>query len=115
VPPRPAPSLALAPLETEWAEVWNAVLALAERLAEPEPGYRFAGRSVRIEEKIELVLSALRGAPRVEFGALVAPWGTRMHAVVSLLACLELSKRHSLVLRQASPFQPLWVYRGAEA
>jgi segregation and condensation protein A len=114
VPPRPPPPLSEAPLETTWDDVWRSALALAERLAEPEPGYRFAGRVVRMEEKIDLVLRALRASPRVEFGALVAPFGTRMHAVMSLLACLELSKRSSLVLRQASPFTSLWVYRAAE-
>jgi chromatin segregation and condensation protein Rec8/ScpA/Scc1 (kleisin family) len=49
----------------------------------------------------------------VEFAKLVAPWGTRMHAVISLLACLELSKRSMLALRQSTPFSPLWVMRRA--
>src|SRR5690606_32575658 len=39
--PRAVPSLAEAPLEVTWDEVWAAVLALVERLAEPEPGYTF--------------------------------------------------------------------------
>jgi chromatin segregation and condensation protein Rec8/ScpA/Scc1 (kleisin family) len=34
-----------------------------------------------------------------------------MHAVISLLACLELSKRSALALRQSAPFSPLWVMR----
>jgi chromatin segregation and condensation protein Rec8/ScpA/Scc1 (kleisin family) len=49
---------------------------------------------------------------RVEFTELVSPWGTRMHAVMSLLACLELTKRSELKLRQSAPFAQLWVYRG---
>jgi len=108
---RPLTPLASVPLETEWGEVWEAALRTASRAEEPEPGYRFQGRPVRIEEKIELVLEALRESRRVEFAALVAPWGTRMHAVVSLLACLELAKRTRVRVRQASPFAPLWVYR----
>lgn len=109
---RPVPPLADAPLETTWDDVWAALLRLAERLeADAEPGYRFATRPVRIEEKIDLVLATLDRLARVEFAALVAPYGTRMHAVVSLLACLELAKRHALALRQASPFSPLWLYR----
>jgi segregation and condensation protein A len=108
---RPAPSLSTLPLETGWDELWEAALRLAERLAEPEPGYRFIGRPVRVEEKIELVLEALRASRRVEFSALVRPWGTRMHAVVSLLACLELAKRNRVRIRQAAPFAPAWVYR----
>ncbi len=108
---RPAPPLSTLPLETTWSEVWEAARRLAERLAEPEPGYRFLGRPVRMEEKMELVLSTLRDARRVEFSTLVRPWGTRMHAVVSLLACLELAKRNRVLIRQAAPFAPTWVYR----
>ena len=111
VPPRPAPPLADAPLETEWGELWAAVLHLGERLEVPEPGYRIRGRVVSMEEKAAYILEVMQRAARVEFTALVAPWGTRMHAVMSLLACLELTKRSTLRLRQSSPFAPLWVYR----
>lgn len=115
VPPRPAPVVAAAPLETTWDEVWQALLGLAERLAAPPPGYVFRSRPVRMEEKIEHIIRVLTEKTRVEFSALVAPWGTRMHAVMSLLACLELAKRHTLKLRQSSPFAPLWLYRREEA
>jgi segregation and condensation protein A len=111
---RPAPAAHEVPLESTWPEVWSAVLALAERLREPEPGYTVRGRPVRMEEKLTYVLSVLADAPRVEFASLVAPWGTRMHAVISLLACLELTKRGTLRLRQSAPFQPLWVFRRGE-
>ncbi|HEU0079636.1 MAG TPA: segregation/condensation protein A [Longimicrobiaceae bacterium] len=108
---RPARQIAAQPLETGWSEVWDAALRVGARAAEPETVYRFQGRPVRIEEKMELVLEALRESRRVEFAALVSPWGTRMHAVVSLLACLELAKRSRVLVRQAAPFAPLWVYR----
>jgi segregation and condensation protein A len=110
---RPAPRLADLPLATEWDEVWAAVQRMAERLAEPEPGYRFHGRPVRMEEKLQLLRESLDRAARLEFAALVAPWGTRMHAVVTLLACLELAKRNTLALRQAGPFSALWILRAA--
>lgn len=114
VEPRPRPSLADVPLETRWEEVMEAVNTLTSRLAEPEPTYRVTGRVVRIEEKIDQVVGLLGDKSRLEFSSLVAPWGTRMHAVVSLLACLELAKRSFLRLRQAGPFAPLWVYRREE-
>ena len=110
VPLRRPPPLSDAPLDTGWDEVWEAVLAMSSRLAEPEPGYRYAGRTVPLEEKIDYVRGRLRGAARLEFSALVAPWGTRMHAVISLLACLELARRSALRLRQSKPFATLWVY-----
>lgn len=115
VEPRPRPSLADAPLDTTWDELWEAALLLAERLAAPEPTYRVTGTVVRVEEKMDEVLEMLSERERLEFAALVAPWGTRMHAVMSLLACLELAKRSLLRLRQASPFAPLWVYRRKDA
>ncbi|MDR0787544.1 MAG: segregation/condensation protein A [Gemmatimonadota bacterium] len=108
---RPRPAALDLPLETGWAEVESATKALAARLARPEPGYRFQSRPVRMEEKIEHILLVLMERARVEFSALVSPWGTRMHAVMSLLACLELAKRSTLSLRQESPFATLWVYR----
>jgi segregation and condensation protein A len=116
VQPRSAPSLSESPLETGWDELWEAVFRMVERLETvEEPGYRFATRPVRIEEKIDFVLATLQRLSRVDFDSLVAPWGTRMHAVVSLLACLELAKRHVLTLRQTEPFAALWVYRARVA
>jgi segregation and condensation protein A len=110
---RPAPRLSDQPLQTEWSEVWTAAVALAERLAQPQPGYRFRGRPIRLEEKMELIREALAEAPRVEYAALVRPWGTRMHAVATVLAGLELAKRHAVRIRQAAPFASLWIYRAA--
>ncbi|HUE95738.1 MAG TPA: segregation/condensation protein A [Longimicrobiaceae bacterium] len=111
VPPRPRPSVADVPLETRWEEVLEAAVQLAERLAAPEPGYRVTAPVVRLDEKIDEVVGMLSRRNRFEFTTIVAPWGTRMHAVMSLLACLELAMRSVLRLRQASPFAPLWVYR----
>lgn len=115
VPARPRAPLSEAPLETGWSEVWEALIALAGRLAEPEPAYVVESRPVRIDEKIERILLLLGERPRVEFTTVVSPWDTRMHAVMSLLASLELAKRNALRLRQASPFAPLWLYRREDA
>jgi segregation and condensation protein A len=111
---RPRPSLADVPLETEWEEVWEAAIALANRVVEPEPTYQVSGRVVKIEDKIDHIVRLLNERSRIDFEALVAPWGTRLHAVMSLLACLELAKQSTLRLRQASPFAPLWLYRREE-
>jgi len=108
---RPVPPASDTPLETSWDEVWTALSGMVKRLEDPEPGYRISGQVVRVDEKIDLVLGALKQKARIEFTTLVAPWGTRIHAVISLLACLELAKENALTLRQASAFAPLWVYR----
>ena len=114
VPMRRPPPSSEAPLETGWDEVWAALVAMVARQAEPEPGYRFAGRAVRMDEKMDYILERLGAETRLEFSALVSPWGTRLHAVMSLLACLELARRAALRLRQSGPFSTLWVYARAD-
>jgi segregation and condensation protein A len=109
---RPPPLPTELPLETTWDEVWGAAQRMAERLQADEAVHTVRGREVRIEDKMEEIQEALRERRRVEFAELVRPWGTRMHAVASLLACLELAKRSMVRIRQASPFASVWVYRG---
>jgi segregation and condensation protein A len=109
---RPPPRGEDLPLETTWDEVWSAAQRLAERLEADETVHTVRGREVRIEDKMQEIQDALREKRRVELAELVRPWGTRTHAVASLLACLELAKRSLVRLRQASPFASVWVYRG---
>jgi segregation and condensation protein A len=108
---RPAPRLADLPLETSWDEVWSAAVRMAERLGAEEPVHTVRGREVKMEDKMDEIAAALHHARRVEFAQLVAPWGTRIHAVASLLACLEMAKRSMVRVRQAAPFASLWIYR----
>ena len=111
---RPAPRLADLPLETAWAEVWDAAVRMAERLDEVQAVHTVHGRPVKLEEKMNEVVDALVERPRIEFTVLVERWGTRLHAVATLLACLELGKRSVVRLRQAEPFAALWIYRARE-
>ena len=111
---RPRPKLADLPLETTWEEVWEAAGRMQERLGEQQTVHTVHGRPVKIEEKMNEVVDALAERRRVEFTALVEKWGTRIHAVATLLACLELGKRNVVRLRQTVPFDPLWIYRARE-
>ena len=111
---RPAPRLADLPLETTWDEVQTALSALIERLNAPETIHHVRGREVKMDDKIHEIMAALERARRVEFAHLVAPWGTRIHAVTTLLASLELAKRSMVRVRQASPFSSLWIYRAKQ-
>jgi segregation and condensation protein A len=111
---RRQPQPADLPLETTWAEVVEAAERMGERLSAPEVLHTVRGREVKIEDKIQEILSALEKVRRVEFTALVRPFGTRIHAVASLLASLELAKRSMVRVRQASPFAALWIYRSRE-
>src|SRR5690606_20014228 len=97
-------------LEVTWDEVWAAALALGTR-QRPPAEHRVTQRAVPLQEKIKLILDTLSRMARVEFRRLVAPFGDRLHAVVTLLAGLELAKQHVLAMRQREVFAPLWFYR----
>jgi segregation and condensation protein A len=111
---RPAPRLMELPLETTWDEVHGALAALAERLSAPEAVHHVRGREIKVEDKIHEIMHALEHTRRVEFAQIVAPWGTRLHAVATLLASLELAKRSLVRVRQSVPFASLWIYRARE-
>ncbi|MGH7477046.1 MAG: segregation and condensation protein A [Longimicrobiales bacterium] len=115
VPPKPTrtESSEPPPLEVSWEDVFGAALGVVDQRRELLD-HRIIPRVVTMEEKTGLILNALRERAQVEFKRLVAPFGDRMHTVVTLLAGLELSKRHTVALRQSEPFAPLWLYRRQE-
>lgn len=109
-PPRAQPQV-VTELRTTWDEVFAAALVVGERVRRPEE-HRVAPRAVPVEEKMGLIARVLARVSRIEFERLVAPFGDRLHAVVTLLAGLEMAKRRQVALRQRAPFSALWVYRG---
>jgi len=109
-PPRPKRHLSDTPLETTWDEVFAKAL-LVEM---PEPGqrqHRITPRTVAMEDKIVLILDALRESTRVEFSKLLTGFRDKTHGVMTFLAGLELTRRRILFLRQTRPFAELWMYR----
>lgn len=114
VPPRTRPQVVYGPLETTWDEVFAAALNVGERYRPPSD-HRVAARAVPLEEKLALIMHTLGRVGRVDFGRLVAPFKDKLHAVVTFMAGLELSKRHQVELRQRAPFETLWLYRPKEA
>ena len=116
VEPRPGPAPEDTPLETTWEEVFAAALEvrLPDRHDTP---HRITTRPIAMEDKIVLILGVLREEARVQFSRLlrgVEELQARMHAVMTLLASLELSRRRDVFLRQVSPFSELWLYRREE-
>lgn len=109
-PPRPRRPMAETPLETTWDEVFEAAL----RVEMPEPRHlqhRVTPRTISMEDKVVLILDALRDHTGVEFTRLLAGFQEKMHGVMTLLAGLELTRRRMLFLRQTAPFAELWIYR----
>ncbi len=110
VPPRPEAVSEVVPLQVSWEELWAAALLIGER-ARPPADHHVAARAVPLEEKLQLIRQTLARVPRVTFRKLVAPFGDRLHAVVTFMAGLELSRRRWASLRQQAPFTELWFYR----
>ncbi len=111
VEPRRRPALAEAPLNVTWEELYAAALGV-ESPVERDAEHRVAARPVAMRQKVGLIVEAVKRARRIEFASLVAPWKERMHAVMTLLAGLELGRRRVVSLRQREAFSPLWFYRG---
>ncbi|MGH7448270.1 MAG: segregation and condensation protein A [Longimicrobiales bacterium] len=109
VPPRGAQQV-VTELELAWEEVYGAALRLNERPRGPED-HVVTLRTVPIEDKIGLIVQTLARMARVEFSRLIAPFGDRLHSVVTLMAGLELAKRRQVAMRQSEPFAEIWLYR----
>ena len=113
VPARPRPEIADTPLKSTWEDVWEVAL----RVELPDPAYRgpdVPTRSVTMEDKEFLIVDVLAEKARVEFSRLLCGFEDKAHAVMTLLAGLELSRRRELFLRQVTPFSELWLYRRRE-
>ncbi len=108
VEPRPPAKASELPLELDLEQFLEVALSLP---APPEKRpHRAPVRPVTVDEKIELWFKALKRKARVQFDKFVGRWKTRIHAVMSFLACLELAKRGSVQLRQDRHFGTLWIY-----
>ncbi|NIR45564.1 MAG: segregation/condensation protein A [Gemmatimonadetes bacterium] len=110
IEPRRPPDVSELPLELSLDDF----LAVAVSLPAPpvRTPHRAPVRPVTVDEKVDLWLRALKEKARVPFEWFMRRWRTRIHAVMSFLAALELAKRGSIRLRQERHFGTLWVYRG---
>ncbi|HSG80891.1 MAG TPA: segregation/condensation protein A [Gemmatimonadota bacterium] len=110
IEPRPPPDLGESPLQLTLEEFLQVALSLP---APPErKPHRAPVRPVTVDEKIDLWFKVLTEKARVPFEWFMQRWRTRIHAVMSFLAALEMAKRGKVRLRQEKHFGTLWVYRG---
>jgi segregation and condensation protein A len=105
----------------------DAALALGDRLAlgglfHREPGTASArlvpppapvpqqiGRAVTLEERAQVIRTALRRAPRIVLQDLLRNVTDRVVVAVTFLALLELAKGRQVVIEQAEPWGPIHV------
>ena len=87
-------------------------LEAAARIPQPRPEAQVVPPSdvVSLKEKASLIRRLMRGAQRVAFETVLAPFRTRPHAVASFLACLELAKQRVLRIEQTGPFGSIWLF-----
>jgi len=107
---RPAPALAPVELELTLADFLSAAARIPEPAAPLE--IRPPSQTVTVDEKVSLLRRLLGKAKRVSFDRLFRPWGTRAHAVASLLAALELARQQVLRIEQVRPFASIWLLAG---
>jgi segregation and condensation protein A len=108
VEPRRLRNLPEAPLELSLEDFLKAAVSLPKPpLKRP---HRAPVRPVTVDQKIELWFKLLKRKTRVTLDSFVGRWKTRIHAVMSFLAALELAKRGRVKLRQESHFGTLWVF-----
>ncbi len=111
VTPRERRQVEVMPLELTWDEFLAAAVGV-ELPDRRDQEHRVATRTVALSEKTGLIVGAIGRLGRIEFSSLIAPWRSRAHAVMTLLAGLELTRHRIVRLRQREPFSPLWFYRG---
>ena len=113
IPARPKLLHQEMPLETTWADVLSAALAVeTPRLRQGL--HRVTTRTISMQEKVVLILDRLQDQSGIEFSRLLRGFGDTMHGVMTFLAGLELTRRRVLFLRQSEPFSELWLYRREE-
>lgn len=109
IPPRltPAP---VSELVLTWEDIMKGALRVGARPPAPEE-HRVTQRTVPIEDKIGLITQTLHRLTRIDFRSLIKPFNDKLHAVVTFLAGLELSKRRQITMRQNELFGEIWLYR----
>ncbi|UCD64658.1 MAG: segregation/condensation protein A [Candidatus Zixiibacteriota bacterium] len=76
-----------------------------------ESFHEVASLEVTIEERIEYVMTTLKKAEFATFGELFADIPTKLVAVVTFIALLELARSQRITICQSGPFAELRIYR----
>jgi len=85
-------------------QLLKALSAAIERLPPAPPPERLLRPLINLAERREAVLGAVRRGGRVAFTQLIAGCRTRLEAVVTFLAVLDLLKTDALIAEQAAAF-----------
>lgn len=77
-----------------------------------EPVHEVAGQEVSIGDRMKHVLVFLKSAEYATFMELFADTPTKIAAVVTFIALLELARSHRIKIYQSMPFSEVRIYRG---
>lgn len=75
------------------------------------PVHRVVDVSVSLEERMEVVLAAVKDRARIEFAELFAPEDDKLTMIVTFIAVLELIKQGKIRAVQSEPFAPIQIER----
>lgn len=79
-----------------------------------EPVHEVTQTEIRVEDRMRLVIQALRREEYASFARFFADSRRRLVAVVTFIALLELARTQRIVMYQSQPFAELRVYRGEQ-
>jgi segregation and condensation protein A len=85
----------------------DALAATFRLVPEPAPPPGVVARTITLEERAQIIRSALRRAPQVVLQELLRGVRDRVVVAVTFLAMLELVKGRELVIEQAEPWGPI--------
>lgn len=77
-----------------------------------ETVHNVAAEEIKIEDRVQWVLQYLQRQSSATFAKLFEDIGTRIAAVVTFIALLELVRSQRITIQQSVPFAELRVYRG---
>ena len=74
--------------------------------------YEIEPEEMTVEDRIERVMEILTARDSVTFQDLFSDMPSKLVAILTFLALLELTRMHRVSIRQSLPFSELRVYRG---
>ena len=96
------------PLRIEMFDLLSALAAVLDRV-QALPVHRVAREPFTVEEKIAVILAAVRERATVRFEDCFRDDAIKMEVIVTFIAILELVKRGRLAAFQAEPLGPIWL------
>lgn len=91
-------------------DLLTSFLQVKEQLTREEKPHLVAKREINVEEKIEVIITALQFQKRILFFDLFLSAEDRLAIIVNFMAVLELLRQQRIRVRQNKMFGDIWIY-----